>query len=94
MSEIQKEDRFKIIYRWIQLKINEKYIGVDAKVEFRLGELENGKVALRFSFSQETLDDPSRHEYLKSLLPQLESLTTIQDVKDEIDELNRQGNEE
>lgn len=90
--ENEKLYDFDAIYKWLQMKIDEKYDDIDAKIEFMLDDFSKPKIWLAKSYSKQTLEDTERIKFLDSLLHHVKTLTNVQDVRDEIDKMNHQGN--
>ncbi len=90
----EKLDNHDVLYKWLQIKINEKYNDIDVKNEFYSADLPNGKLRLNKSYSENVLSDDEKTTYLNSLHRQLVSLTSVQDVRDEIEKMSRQDNKD
>lgn len=85
-------EKHNLLFKWLDMKVSKKYDDINVELEFNSADLLNGKLALRKNFTKETTQDPEKVEYLESLLHQLACLTSVEDVQDEIDRMNRQDN--
>lgn len=87
-------DNQELIYRWLQLKIDHKYEDVSSKDEYWSAEISDRKFRVMKNYSQETLMDIDRQNYLDLLLQQVQILysESPEAVVMEIDKMSRQDN--
>jgi len=87
-------DNEELIYTWLQLNINQKYDDVFAKTEFWSADISKQKFRFMKNYSQETIQDQDRHEYLDQLHQQAQLLfsKSPEEMKLEIDKINHQDN--